>query len=295
VRYAGRGRGQGIHAAYRVFLKGNVMSQDLSQLFEIAGGTVMGRSHALSERGNQDAYTWLSRPRSLVAAVCDGCGSGAHSEVGAQLGARLVVEGLSRRLAEGAPLDAPELWASLRDDVLGALRGVALAMGGRLAETVSEYFLFTVVGVAFAGERGCVFASGDGVLAVDDELTRLGPFPGNEPPYLGYGLLERPAGLDVVRTFEAAAVRSVLVGTDGAADMEDVAARAVPGGGGEVGPLAQFWREDRHFQNRDSIRRRLAQINRDVIRPVWDERRLARQPGHLGDDATVVVVRRKPS
>jgi hypothetical protein len=270
------------------------MSQDLSHRFEVAGGTVTGRSHALSERGNQDAYTWLSRPGSLVAVVCDGCGSGAHSEVGAQLGARLVVEGLSRRLAEGASLDAPGLWTSLRDEVLGALRGVAVAMGGRLAETVSEYFLFTVVGVALAGESGCVFACGDGVLAVDGEITRLGPFPGNEPPYLGYGLLDRPAALDVVRAFPAAGVRSILVGTDGATDLEDFAFRALPGGGGEVGGLGQFWEDDRHFQNRDSIRRRLSLINRDVVRPVWDERRLARQPGHLGDDATLVVIRRKP-
>jgi hypothetical protein len=269
------------------------MSRDLAQVFEVAGGTVIGRSHAVSERGNQDAYTWLSRPGSLVAVVCDGCGSGAHSEVGARLGARLVVEGLSRRLADGASLDAPELWASLRDDVLGALRGVALAMGGRLAETVAEYFLFTVVGVAVAGEQGCVFACGDGVLAVDGELTRLGPFPGNEPPYLGYGLLDRPASLEVVRTFPAAEVRSVLVGSDGAADLEDVAARPLPGGG-TVGALGQFWEEDRHFQNRDAVRRRLALINRDVVRPIWDERRLARQPGPLGDDATLVVIRRKP-
>lgn len=271
------------------------MSCDIDHLFEIAGGTVTGRSHVATGRGNQDAYTWLSRGGALVAAVCDGCGSGAHSEVGAQLGVRLVVESLSRRLAEGADLDTPELWAALRDEVLGALRGVAVAMGGRLAETVSEYFLFTVVGVAFAGERGCVFAAGDGVLAVDGEIEKLGPFPGNEPPYLGYGLLGREAGLAVRRTFAAREVRSVLVGTDGAADLADLGARPLPGGGGEVGPLAQFWQDDRHFQNRDSIRRRLALVNREVTRPLWADRRIAREPGHLGDDTTLVVVRRKPS
>jgi hypothetical protein len=269
------------------------MSHDLDSRFEIAGGTVTGRSHVLSERGNQDAYTWLARGGSLVAVVCDGCGSGAHSEVGAQLGARLVVESLSRRLAEGAALDAPALWTALQDDVLGALRGVAVAMGGRLGETVSEHFLFTIVGLALTAERGCVFAAGDGVIAVDGEVTRLGPFPGNEPPYLGYGLLDRPAGLGVLRTFAAGEVGSILLGTDGAADLDDVAARPLPGGEGEVGSLAQFWREDRHFQNRDSIRRRLALINREVARPIWAERRIARAPGHLGDDATVVVVRRR--
>ena len=271
------------------------MSPDLAQGFEIAGGTVTGRSHALSGRGNQDAYTWLLHGDTLVAAVADGCGSGAHNEVGAQLGARLAVAALSRRLAAGAALDTPALWTALRADILDPLRALAAAMGGRLAETVSEHFLFTLVGVAVAGERGCIFAAGDGLFAVDGAVTRLGPFPGNEPPYLGYGLLGRPAALTVLRTFAAAEVTSLLIGTDGAADLHDLAARPLPGGGGAVGPLSQLWSDDRHFQNPDSLRRRLALVNREVTRPVWTERRLLREPGHLGDDTTVVVVRRKPS
>ena len=156
-------------------------------------------------------------------------------------------------------------------------------------------FLFTVVGVALAGEHGCVFAAGDGVFAINGEVARLGPFPGNEPPYLGYGLLGRPAELRALRSFPAEGLRSVLIGTDGAADLDDLAARPLPGGGGEVGSLCQFWKDDRHFQNRDSIRRRLALVNREVIRPVWADHRLVREPGHLGDDATLVVIRRKPS
>ena len=275
--------------------KGTVMSCDIASRFEIAGGTVTGRSHALVGRGNQDAYTWLSRGPALVAAVCDGCGSGAHSEVGARLGARLAVASLSRRLADGIALDTPELWTGLQSDILTPIRALAEAMGGHLAETVSEHFLFTLVGVAVSGERGCIFGAGDGIFAVDGEITRLGPFPGNEPPYLGYGLLDRPAGLTVLRSFASSNVASILIGTDGAADLHDLAARPMPGGAGQVGPLAQFWEDDRHFQNRDALRRRLGLVNRDVTRPVWAERRVAREPGHLGDDTTLVVVRRKPS
>ena len=65
-------------------------------LFEIAGGSVAGRSHVLAGKGNQDAYHWSVEERSLVAVVCDGCGSGAESEVGAALGARLLVAEAAR-------------------------------------------------------------------------------------------------------------------------------------------------------------------------------------------------------
>ncbi len=268
------------------------MSLEAMSTHEIAGGTVTGRSHALSGKPNQDAYAWASRGDVLVAVVCDGCGSSAHSEVGARLGARLCSSLLAARLGEGAPLEAPALWQGLREGLLAELRRLALAMGGPLAETVIEHFLFTVVGLALAGERGCVFAAGDGIAVVDGAVARLGPFPGNEPPYLGYGLLSRDApGLSVVRAFTGA--RTALIGTDGAADLAGMASRSLPGGG-EVGPLDRFWEEDRYFDNRDAVRRRLALVNREVTRPLWNERRIERHPGLLDDDTTVVVARRQP-
>lgn len=266
------------------------MSLDATKRYEIAGGSVAGRSHALAGKPNQDAYAWLERGEILVAVVCDGCGSGAHSEVGARLGARICTARLAARLEEGAAIDDPALWRGLRGDLLAALRDLAGAMGGSLSQTVTEHFLFTVVGLALVGERGCVFAAGDGIAAVDGAVTRLGPFPGNEPPYLAYGLVDRDApGIEIVRAFSGA--RSALLGTDGAADLASLARCALPGGG-EVGPLCSFWEDDRYFHNRDAVRRRLALVNREVTRPLWDERRIERANGLLDDDTTVVVVRR---
>jgi len=248
-------------------------------MFEIAGGTATGRSHALVGKPNQDAYAWFASGDVLAAVVCDGCGSGAHSEVGARLGARIVTARLAARLAEGASPDSPALLDGVRTDLLTALAGLASAMGGRLAEVVSEHFLFTVVGLAVAGERGCVFAAGDGIVALHGEVIQLGPFPGNEPPYLGYGLLgnaDAPA-LSMIRAFGVREVHSVLLGTDGATNLAD---------------LPCFWEDDRHFHNRDALRRRLALMSRDVVRPDWTERRMVRQAGLLEDDTTVVVARR---
>ncbi|APR78190.1 Serine phosphatase RsbU, regulator of sigma subunit protein [Minicystis rosea] len=261
------------------------MSQDERTRFEIAGGSVTGRSHVLAGRGNQDAYAIRNDGDRIVAVVCDGCGSGAHSEVGAALGARMVTALLMRRLAEGADLDDGALFSSLGDDVLAALRPAARAAGERLGSTVSDLFLFTVLGVAVQGDRGCVFASGDGIVVVDGETRRLGPFPGDAPPYIGYGLLGDDAPkLSVVQTFSATDVRRVLIGTDGAAALADL-------DGGQK--LAALWDDERHFRNRDGVRRTLALWNRDEVRPLWDERILSRTRGLLEDDATLVMLRRK--
>ncbi|AUX41280.1 hypothetical protein SOCE26_026900 [Sorangium cellulosum] len=267
--------------------------------FELAGGTATGTDHLATGRPNQDAYTFRAEGRCLVAVVCDGCGSGARSEVGAALGARLVTEQVLGALRRGGDIESPETWEEARRGALAPLRAVAAGMGGSLAEVVSTYFLFTVVGLAVSGDTACVFSIGDGLIALGEELLRLGPFPRNEPPYLGYGLLDRPPGgeaprFTVHRAFPSSALRTALLGTDGAVDLLESSSRALPGGGGEVGPLSRFWEDDRYFRNPDAVRRRLALINRAVTRPVWKEERIAREGGLLRDDTTLVVVRRAP-
>lgn len=261
------------------------MSRETHDRFDIAGGSVTGRSHTLAGRGNQDAWAYRARGERLVAVASDGCGSGAHSEVGAELGARIVTTRLLERLGEGASLDDASLWVALRDDLLGALRPLVTIAGESFTSNVSDLFLFTVVGVAIDRERGCVFAAGDGIVAVDGAVTRLGPFPGDAPPYVGYGLLDagRP-GFTVVRAFDAREVGHVLVGTDGAATLADV---------DDGAELRRMWEDARHFANRDGLRRTLAILNREEARPVWAERRIERRKGLFEDDATVVVVRRK--
>ncbi|WP_437513171.1 protein phosphatase 2C domain-containing protein [Sorangium sp. So ce1099] len=265
--------------------------------FEIAGGTVTGTDHLAVGRPNQDAYAFRAEGGCLAAVVCDGCGSGARSEVGAALGARLVTEQVLGALRRGADVESPETWEEVRRGTLAPLRAVAGGMGGRLADVVSTYFLFTAVGLAISGDTACAFSLGDGVIALGDELLRLGPFARNEPPYLAYGLLDRPPGgeaprFTVHRAFPSSALRTALLGTDGALDLLESASRRLPGGGGEVGPLSTFWEDDRYFRNPDAVRRRLALINRSVARPVWKEERMEREGGLLRDDTTLVIVRR---
>jgi hypothetical protein len=240
--------------------------------FVVAGGSVAGRAHLAVGRGNQDAWAWAATPAALVAVACDGCGSAPHSEVGAQCGARLAVAAALRHLGEGVDPADERLRAALQAELLGTLGGLARAMGGSFGRTLEDFFLFTLVIAMVTPARTAIVSLGDGLFAVNGVAHRVGPFPNNEPPYLAYALLEDGQGARGVRfvVHEArptSEVRSLVVGTDGAA---------------EVVALDEFWREARYVTNPDMVRRRLAVLRREA----------SGVPGRMADDTTLVVIRR---
>jgi hypothetical protein len=153
----------------------------------------------------------------------------------------------ARQLELGLPLDLERL----RAEVLARLALVAQAA----AIPIRQHLLFTIVGAAFSAGGAVVFACGDGVVAVDGAVRRLGPFPDNQPPYLAYGLEDPSVGFTLL--YEGPAGH-VLVGTDGAAEAE----------------LAPFWSDERHWRNPDMIRRTLRRLR-------------------LADDATVAMISRR--
>ncbi len=282
----------------------------MKERFEIAFGSITGKDHRWSGRNNQDAYYYLVNEEVIVAIVCDGCSESRHSEVGAKLGARLIGEGVRQnfnRYQEALRFTGTEeVWSRflerVRRDVLAELRILALAMGEGLSETVSDYFLFTVVGAVVTREESVIFSLGDGVYIVNGEITRLGPFPANEPPYFAYnGLVDSSVGnehpellnLSVQKIIPTPEVKNLLIGTDGVAGLIDVSEQNLPGKEEKVGPISQFWTDDRFFQNWDMVRRRLSLINRELARPIWQERRIVKEGGLLPDDTTLVVIRKK--
>jgi hypothetical protein len=268
--------------------------------FELAAGSVVGRDHVAAGRNNQDAFCFWTGPGALLAVVADGCGSGRFSEVGARIGARLVVEALRRHAGRLGAWPADCMLEYVRLDVLESLRTLAAAMGGSLSQTVADYLLFTVVGAVVTEAEAFVFTLGDGVYAVNGEIQAL-TSPGNEPAYLGYALSGSTLAdadserlrFTVQRRLPTAAMKTLLVGSDGVGDLIAAAASRVPGRDEELGGLAQFWEDDRHFRNPANVGRRLTLANRDVQRVDWDGRRLEREHGLLPDDTTLAVMRRR--
>ena len=276
----------------------------MTGLFELAGGTVIGKDHRISGKANQDAFRRFSSDELTVAVVCDGCSEGKHSEVGSQIATRLIVETICRlyprylfRFSMPDAMGSYPFWRRVRQDVTAEIRSLANKMGPSLSQVINEYFLFTVVGVMVTPFETVVFSLGDGVFVLNGEVTRLGPFEGNRPPYLGYGITgskltdERPELLEFTlqRIIPTSEVGSVLIGSDGVEDLLRVASQAMPGKSELVGSIDQFWINDRYFTNPDNIRRRLALINREITKADWPERRLRKFKGLLPDDTALVT------
>lgn len=275
----------------------------MNNLFEMAGGSIPGRDHTTTQKNSHDSFHMISHPGITMAVVCDGCGSGEHSEVGAKLTARLVMATLFRYFlynndpAAFRPGQIDRALTRVQNNVLSQVQLLAESMGGSFSQTIGEYFLATIVGVIVAPEHTFVFRSGDGVMVLNEMLQVLEPSEGNMPDYLAYGLVETAKKiaptLKVVSSVPTKDLESVLIGTDGVGDLIDAADKRIPGKDEKVGLVSQFWKEDRFFKNAFNIHRRLNLINRTVTQVDFENKVVNEQHGHLPDDTTLVVIRRK--
>ena len=229
--------------------------------FKVTSGTVTGTSHTNSMRNNQDAYTMQRNTQIAIGVIADGCSAGKHSEVGAHLGANIVAQRLEYyALRVGKQIDYTSFdftesavtfpyWEAIRQDTIAQLRMLATSMGESLSQTVNEYFLFTITGFTIAPFGTYIFTIGDGVYALNNEVTIVGPFPGNEPPYLGYGLVgssidAKLLSFDVPVQVPTSSVESLAIGSDGVSDFMTIADKNLPGKEVLVGKLSQFWTDD---------------------------------------------------
>lgn len=262
--------------------------------FEVAGGSILGRNHARQGKNNQDAYYSYNDEWGTIAVVCDGCGSGSHSEVGAKLGAQLIVKTIAEQLKQTQSID----WERLKWEILDELKKSVKTIVGEnsFEQTINNYFLFTVVGALVTSLETTIFAIGDGVIATNGKVIEIEPFPNNAPPYLAYSLLKVGKAMDwqIYNQIPTENVSSILIGTDGVSDLIKAEDCCLPGKSDKVGAIAQFWREDRYFNNPDAIRRKLSLINREVTQIDWKTHSSTKIGGLLPDDTTLIAIRRKP-
>jgi hypothetical protein len=240
---------------------------------EVAAGSVAGRTHRRLARPNQDAVAWTRTARGVVLVVCDGCGGAPRSEVGAALGARLWSRALTERLDAGAPADAA-LFEAAGADVIAHLSALAAAMASDPTGVVVDHFMFTSLVAVITPEAIAVHAIGDGVVALGDAVSVIGPFPENQPPYLAQALVgTRPAGTTWIA--DPRAIDRVAIATDGASAL----------------PCLNELAADVVFRNPAALTRKLALLAEDQVEIDWEERRVVRTPALLDDDTTVAMAR----
>ncbi len=201
----------------------------MQQTFEVRVGSVIGSEHVFRQTNCQDKYRYakiqLEAKSYLVGVVCDGCSGGPQSEVGAALLAEFIVQEAGRRLKVGCAVE--QIPGELYGRALLFLDGLTgLLLGEEAAsEAVSgfagTYLLATIVGFIVGEEKTVVFAAGDGLIILNDELIVRDE--GNAPHYLAYGLLD-PSQLETSRpprtnfdtlTLDTTELNHLAVWTDG--------------------------------------------------------------------------------
>jgi len=265
---------------------------DLQQVFQIAGGSVIGKDHISIGKNNQDAIFYPEQyDRVLSLIVCDGCGGQPHSEVGAKLFAPLIGTAIERQLGrypdhsflrETGRADA--FLKRIKDDALAYMRMIAINLGDSMSRAVNDLFLFTVVGAIITEEVSIFFSLGDGVIFVNGKRIQIGPWPNNEPPYLGYNLVkstlndENPQLLNF-HIHEIAATQELehaLISSDGLVYLEAAAKKTIPGR-----PMTSVGYLNIVNETRQKID--------------WMGQKIEKEFGHLSDDATLAVIRRRPA
>lgn len=274
----------------------------MRESFEMATGTVTGKLHMASGKNNQDGFYTIYADDFMIGVVSDGCGSEPNSEVGAKLGCRMIAEIIYKRVDlfqnSGLKINeilTPKFWENTEKELCRQLRQLSDILG---EDAIANFFLFTLVGFVMAKTESLFFSLGDGIVIVNGEITILGPFPDNAPPYLGYNILleesVKPKNkIAIQKILDTRDVESVLIGTDGAMHLIKAESEKISGKDELVGSISQFWTKKCFFENPDMVRRRLAIINRTYTKFDREKDNLTREYGHLPDDTTLIVVRRK--
>ncbi|MDZ4834119.1 MAG: protein phosphatase 2C domain-containing protein [Candidatus Melainabacteria bacterium] len=296
--------------------------------FQIAAGTIPGRSHLgsgnlLLGKNNQDAFSVRVCEDCIIATVQDGCSSGAHSEIGAHIGGKILLRLLHDAFCGALQTvqtreEASERLERVRKRFLHKVAKVAdLLIGPNCSEAarcgelshkhcaqkqiLHDCFLFTTLGIVVTPCSVIIFSIGDGVFALNGDVKQIGPFPNNAPPYIAYALLPSVFAYDpdalkfhihaIVNTSD---VESLLIATDGFEELIGKSGAMLPGKTRELGPASQVWSDDRFFDDDqlDLLTPWLRQVNSEVVK-VSPAAQLERSFGLLSDDTTLVAMRRK--
>jgi len=262
------------------------------ELFKVAGASVRGSEHTRLGRNNQDAFAYSVDPAVALGVVCDGCGSAAASEVGAQICARIVVDLLRGQLHEGQDPGEGLFLDHLAAGVCGRLRQFLVCLGKPGIHQVHELLLTTILGFVATPTTCLVFAAGDGIAAINGEVMSLGPFPGNAPPYLAYALGGQDVGFQALFCRPTSEVSSLLIASDGADAFISRPDALLPGTQRRLGNLQRLSESPRFVDHPDALRRHLFCAARERTRFDPVTRASQRNPALLHDDTTIVVGQR---
>lgn len=154
---------------------------------QVCTGQIIGLDHTRRQVNCQDSHTLIESDDYLVGVVCDGCGEGLRSEVGAALATGYIAGQAAGLLEDGfGPEAIPGILHQRTLSYLDNL--VALTQPVNRVQFIQNHLLFTIVGLILTEGSGVIFTAGDGLLAMDEETMDIDQ--SNRPAYIAYHLLQ---------------------------------------------------------------------------------------------------------
>ncbi len=247
--------------------------------FEYCAGSLVGSNHRLFGKNNQDAYQVIDKENLLIAVVCDGCGSGPYSEVGAQLGSIHLIHEIEYYFSHGLNAPSDKIFNKILSTFLFTLD--SFIPSRQLIQFINDYLLFTINGCTITEKELITFRIGDGITRINDVETIYKPDKDNKPDYIAYNLLKDSYGRFKfeIKTYPIEDINYLILGTDGANEL-----------------CLDRFKQDKYYKNPDLLRRYLFNLNKHVHKEIWEGSTLVGNEikhGLLTDDCTLVCIRRK--
>ncbi len=277
------------------------VEEQIRECFSICSLTETGSYHLSGEhagKGNQDACGQTLRQYGIVTVVSDGCGSTPDSKTGSSTAVRIVLKVAKKLLASGELPRTPEEFAKMLEvQLLERIKAIAklMAVDDDPDQILYQSFLFTVhIGVV-TPEWSAVIGCGDGFIGVNGTIQELEAGRGNQPDYITYGLFSRGTeefgrlSLRVLKSVDTLQLDSLLIATDGIAPIAEVQRRGFT--------LSDLWKNEKYLEpevTRETFKGLANDIQVIEKHPSTGADRARIERGLFGDDATLVVVVRKP-
>ena len=217
-------------------------------MFTVRSGIVSGRGHLLFGINCQDSLRHASfevnGEEFHVGFVCDGCGEGERSEVGANLASGFLTHRTEILIKSGMKIE--NISKKLFFDLIFFLQSIMnnYDIGGNSQDVkvsfIKNNLLFTVFGYVIGHEETTIFSMGDGIILINDDLDIKDQQ--NRPLYPAYHIVDKrylaKGYTKLPGSFETILIKTsdldrLAIGTDAWAD--------------ELGALFSLWEQGKYF------------------------------------------------
>lgn len=174
----------------------------------------MGNGHKINGINCQDA---TGQYKDILKVVCDGCSEGVHSEIGAKLFCKMLIEKYRRFYEMGKKyINVPELITTVMDELVNMI--------GKTPQDIKDYLSFTILVMEKIPDTvySYVYHCGDGYILYDagDGVQFKKLDCGEYPMYLAYNyipgdMMKQYKDGVLISTYESESYKNVGVASDG--------------------------------------------------------------------------------